>query len=121
MLERVPATREHFERFRGDLPGRTVKAFAVVDGEDVLALAGYYPDQGRVVVFAGIRPEARARPGYARAVLEHAKAFMGEVTALGLPVHAVPEQGIEGSGRLLAHLGFKPEYKDTWALERQEA
>lgn len=118
-VERVPANAEHFARFRGEMPVRTVKAFAVVEGDDVLALAGYYPDQGRIVVFAGIREEARARTGYARAVLSHAKALMQEVGALGMPVHAVPEAGVKGSDRLLEHLGFSPEYKDTWAWKAE--
>lgn len=114
MPERVPATRDHFGGFADGPLRKTCRAFSVVEDERVLAIAGYYLENGCAVIFAGIKPEAKERAGYARAVLRYGRELMREVEALGVPVNAEADSKVEGSATLLKHLGFQPAYKEVW-------
>lgn len=107
MIRIVPATAEMFRAIDGEPPARTTRAVAVLDGERVLGVAGLYPDAGRQVLFAGIAQSARAEIGrHKRAIVQCSRVVLGMALRRRLPVHSVADPAIEGSDRLLRHLGF---------------
>ncbi len=103
-----PATEELVARFYAERPdGRpkvtTRSVVAVKDGKPV-GIGGFIVerDAGRVVLFGDLTDELRSDKrllvrGY-RAVLDMAKAY-------GLRIHSYAEPTIDGSEKLLSHMG----------------
>ena len=72
------------------------------------ALAGYYAEGGRAVVFCEIRLRANDVRRCARHVLRGARAILADVRRAGLPACAVADPAWPSAERLLGHLGFAP-------------
>lgn len=107
MTEIVPATAEMFRQIDGKPPARSARAFAVVDGDKVMWIAGFYPDTERMVLFAGVNPEVRPElKRHRRELIRCARRVMGMVAEKGMPVHSYADPSIEGSEVLLHHFGF---------------
>jgi hypothetical protein len=81
-----------------------VKAFVAIKDDRIIGAAGVYADVQRVVVFARLTDELRADK---RAVVKGIRKIMSLVPE-GLPAHAVADPEIDGSDRLLTHMGFSP-------------
>lgn len=108
MPEIVPAT-PGLVRMLTDKPlPRTVRAIAAVDGDQVLGITGFYAEDGRLVMFAGISDRARAEAGYKRTVIRCARKIMGMAAERRMPIYAEADADVPGSEILLDHLGFTP-------------
>lgn len=114
MIEIRPATREEVLNFGKDNLHRTSRVWAIVDDGVTKAVAGYYLDNGRAVLWSSIDPNAKQRKGYARAVLTCARWVKEEARKVGLQMYAVADPAVDGSERLLKHLGFTRGYKETF-------
>lgn len=115
MVEMRPATREDIERHNAEALTRTVRAYAIEDGGELLAIMGYYPENARMILFSRILEGAHQRVRFAgRHVLKFAKALVSEAVAFGMPIYAVADPEIPRSAALLERLGFERGYKDTF-------
>ena len=104
------ATRADFLSFHDRAPPATIRAFAAVDGEDVVAIGGYYYDGDHVIAFTdhkGDQPK--------RAMIEFARELMPMLRGLGVEVFA---ESKEHGTTVLRHFGFVP-FGDYWRLERR--
>ena len=114
----VPVTAAHVAQLWGQPAPVTFQGIAVVDGDRVLGIAGVYPDAARYVLVSKISTEGRAllaQGRYVRTLLTAARRMLAIASERSLPVHAVPEPGVDGACNLLRHLGFEPFYKDVWS------
>lgn len=108
MPEIVPATSEMIQTLNRDLP-RTVRAIAAVEDGKVLGVAGFYPQEGHLVMFADIAAEARAQINrHKRTLIRCSWKVMGMAMQRRMPIVASADPEIEGADRLLLHLGFEP-------------
>lgn len=113
MTEIVPATAEMLRRFYGRLPEQTVRALAVTEGDVVLGVTGFYPDNGRTVLFAKIGEQVERRR-YVRTILICAHRILEMARTLGMPIQAVADTEIEGSNRLIEHLGAERIHREIY-------
>lgn len=104
MTEIVTATAEILERFYGDAPARTVRAIAAVRDDRVIGVAGVYADGSRLVMFSQLTDELRRDR---RSIVRGIRRLTELARARRMPVHAVADAAIEGSERLLEHIGFQ--------------
>lgn len=105
MAEIVNATSEMLSQFENH--PKTVRAIAAVEGDKVLGIAGFYPQNGALVLCAYIADEARKEMNkHKRTLIQCARKLIGMTKGMPLLAHADPE--IEGSEVLLRHLGFQP-------------
>lgn len=108
MPEIRPATPEDILLVAKEPMPKTGRAYAVTVNDEPLAVAGYYFDQGRVVLFSSIDRRARQRSSwYAKDVLRVARRVLAEAMALDMPLYAGADPDTPGAGELLEHLGFK--------------
>lgn len=109
MIEIVPATTQMIGTLNRGLP-KTVRAVAAVQDGEVLGVAGFFPHEGHLIMFADIAPVARAEIcRHKRTLVRCARRVMGMAIERGMPIIASADPDIEGSDRLLLHLGFAPE------------
>lgn len=119
MLNIRPANADDLQRQFAAARARTVRAYAVEADGVVIALIGYYLDNGRAVIFSAINDEARKRAGwYPRAVLRCACTIVQEALKLGMPVLAVADPRVPGSDKLLERVGFARDYKDIFVWKQ---
>lgn len=108
-----PVTRADFDQFP-DAVKRTGFAWAVEEKGRILGLAGYYMSEGRAVLYAEIKNDAREKCLWpARAMLTSGRYVLQKAIASGLPVYAVADSTVENSRKLLERLGFVDGYKET--------
>lgn len=99
----------------GEPPRKSWRAVAVVDGEDVLGIGGLYLDGPRWVLFSNMRKDVQASlMKYRRELLRTCWALLAIAGRKNMPVHAVPDPEVEGSERLLQHLGFAHVDRGVW-------
>jgi hypothetical protein len=101
--ELVPANNGHFDDL-GETLKRGGRAIAAVLDGRTIGVAGYYLDNGRVVVFSTITPELRK---FRRTIVKGAQIVMGMTLNVNAPAHALIEPETEGSETLLKHFGFE--------------
>lgn len=103
-MKLVPATMELLQRFYGEKPARSQRAVVAMKGDRIVGVAGIYTDAERSVMFSEMTDECRKDK---RAVVMGIRAVMALAKARAMPVHALADPGIEGSERLLEHMGFE--------------
>lgn len=100
----VPATAALLERFYGFVPKRSQRAMVAVKDERVIGVAGVYTDDERLVMFTDLTDELRHDK---RTMVRGIREVMKLATRRDLPVYAWADPEIEGSERLLDHVGFE--------------
>lgn len=100
----VPATMELLQRFYGEKPTRSQRAIVALKDERIVGVAGIYTDQERTVMFSQMTDECRKDK---RTLVKGIRAVMSIAKARAMPVHALADPGIEGSEKLLEHMGFE--------------
>ena len=107
----VPATSDILNRFYGEPQKKTVRAVAIVKGEDVLGVGGFYVDEARVVMFSDLKPEALK---HKKAVVLGTYEILRAAGETGLPAHAVADSRVPGSEHFLEQLGFESLHSGVW-------
>lgn len=111
MLRIEAATPEQVRQVGGSLPHSLFGAVAVMEGDTLLGVGGYYLGNGALIVASKMTPAARAGltcRAYQRALLKAAYAVMGQIIPKGIPIDAYPEEGVPAAEQFLKHLGFQP-------------
>lgn len=108
-----PIKQSDFDQFPGAVK-RTGYAWAVEENGRMLGIAGYYMHEGKAVLYAEIKNDAREKCLWpARAMLTSGRYVLQKAIDSGLPVYAVADQTVENSRKLLERLGFVDGYKET--------
>ena len=109
----VDATSAHLAAFYGGAPAVTCRAWAVLDGEQVLGVCGYFKHGIGNMVFTEMKPELRRHP---RVMVSAGWRVLRHLAQLGKPVYAKCDQRIEAAERFLQHFGFarQPNGVFTW-------
>lgn len=79
------------------------RAWVAIDGDRVVAAAGFKVENGRVHVFADLGPEIRRHP---IKMLRCGRRLMAEARAKGMPVAATADPNVPRSREFLERLGF---------------
>jgi len=114
----VPLAEHHFAALGAELPPKASRGYACVDGDTVYGLFGWYPDRARFVLFGEVGRAARERSetfAIRRAFLS-VRDKLAEITT-SAPVHSLADPDVEGSARLLEHLGFRRVRGDVFELK----
>lgn len=94
---------------------RTVRAIAAVEGECVLGVTGFYPENGGLVIFSGFAQQTRAEINrHKRTILLCAQKIMSMACERGMPIYAICDSSIPKASVLLRHLGFSHVYRETY-------
>lgn len=108
MINIRPASMSDMLDFYGHGPKRTQRSFAVVEDEQIIAIAGIYIDTSRLVLFSDISEAVdKNEYRYRRAFIRFFRKLTEIVRGYNLPVQAVADPGIPRSCELLRHMGFK--------------
>ena len=104
MVEIRRSTIEDIKHFFGHRHKNSMRAYtAVLDGEPV-GVAGIYYDGVRIIAFSIANEEARKK--YKFAVYKMAKKVVDILQERNIIAYAIADPEIEGSDKLLRHLGF---------------
>lgn len=103
-VEIVTPDRALLEKFKSIRLMKTIRAVAAVRGEEVLGVAGLYCDGTWTQMFSALTDELRRDR---RGLVKISRAVM-DLARPRAPVYAEADPEIEGSRKLLEHLGFKP-------------
>lgn len=98
----VMATQAHFDDL-GETLKRGGRAIAAMLDGKTIGVAGYYLDNGRVIVYSTITPALRP---YKRTIIRGAMIVVGMVDRIGMPAQSFADD-VEGAERLLEHIGFE--------------
>lgn len=119
-IEVKPATYDSLKYFPGALHKTQQSVVTYQDGKPLI-LAGLYPENGRHILFAEVSPEVRQNIiKYKRAIIHAYRAIMTVAKDKGLLVHCGADPDIEGSDRLLAHMGFEYHSGQVWVWRKQQ-
>lgn len=111
--EIVPATKEMIENFMGRKLVKTVRAVAAVRTDKVVGFAGLYSDYTRTIMFSKLSDELREdKRGLVRLIKT-----MHELSKPRAPIYAEADMEIEGSAKLLEHMGFRPVRDNLYVWE----
>lgn len=104
-----PATKDKIEQMIGDKLKFTVKAFVLsCDNEDI-GVIGVHNQNTHLLLFSYIRPEIQQKlKKYKRGVIKAYRHMLEYIKNQPLTVYSEAEEGIDGSDRLLKHIGFSP-------------
>ena len=108
MIEIVPATKEHINALYDEPPGLTLKAYAALDGDKVIGVAGVYWYAGNKVGFANFTEEIRKKPR----VIVRGLRIMKEMLEGELMVICDP--AVDKAENFLKHIGFEHTKNHTW-------
>ena len=108
MTKIVPATSAHVKALYEPAPGPSVRAFAALDGEEVIGVGGTYSSNGNVVAFLNATDKLRERP------VSLMKLARRMETLREGAVYATCDPAIEAAKRFLEHLGFSKIGGDLW-------
>jgi hypothetical protein len=104
----VPATAELLERFYGSAPTRSQRAVVAIKDDRVIGVAGIYTEDESSVMFSDLTDELRKDK---RTVVRGIREVMKLAARRALPVYALADPEVDGSERLLLHMGFE-HYRD---------
>src|SRR3990167_10383482 len=77
---------------------KTARAFSVVNGDQVVAVTGYYMENGRVILFGFIQHAAASAVAWLpMACLKFGKIVVNQALSNGMPVMAAADSEIPGS------------------------
>lgn len=107
MIDIVPATKDMMAGFFDGMEKVTVKAVAMIEDGEILAIGGTYKASCGHVLFMKASDKARRKP---KALFKAAKQFAAKYPT----VYAYCDTSIEGSDRFLKHLGLKKINGDVW-------
>ena len=99
-----PATREDLKAVDGEAPAKTTRALAAVEGEEVIAIWGIYPQNSRYVLFSSLSPKFKACKRNFIVGIESVRQLLA--SRPWMPVIAEADPDIPGSDVLLKHMGF---------------
>ena len=102
----VDATREMKRQFYGYVP--RCRAWAAVEGDRVVAMAGYKVDNARVHVFADLSDEIRRHP---IKMVRTGRLLVQEALTKNMPVQVIADQSVPRSREFLLRLGFEERHE----------
>lgn len=114
-VEIINPDRAILERFKSIRLVKTIRAVAAVRGEEVLGVAGLYCDGTWTRMFSALTDDLRRDR---RGLVKISRAVM-ELARPRAPVYADADPEIEGSRKLLEHLGFKPVRGNLYVWEER--
>ena len=117
MANVVPMTAEHVVSLAGTPPPATIKGLTMMDGDRVLAVAGFYLSTACYEFASFISPELHDRMRnrrWIREALRAGKQVLELEKNRQLPIYAVADQTVPGSRNWLEHLGFYHHHKDIY-------
>lgn len=100
------ATPELLEQFYGAPPARSIRAVVAVKDDQVIGVAGVYPDprHGRQIMFSDLTDTLRAEK---RAIVKGYRMVLERLVRPGIPVQTLVDNDIKGADVLLQHIGFR--------------
>lgn len=98
----------------GKVPS-TMSAYAMKDGDNVVAMFGLERHKGYRIAYSSIKEDGRK---YRKQILKCGKMLVGIIAASRVPVYAVRDDNEPTSDAFLRHLGFE-QLKDEVYLWRQ--
>jgi hypothetical protein len=107
MISVIPASPEIMRELFNGMDAVTVKAVALLDDGEVIAVGGSYRSNGGHVLFMKATDAARKKP---IALYKAAKEFASRHKV----IYAYCDTEINGSDRFLEHLGMKKIKGDVW-------
>lgn len=122
MIEFAPLTAERYVAVVGAPPQRTVRGFAMVEGEHTVLVVGMYADEERHVIFSQSATEWRARFGEfsaRRAVVMAARKAQEMMAQVKGPVDAAPAVEFAHTEGFLRRLGFTPQPGGEYRYDKQ--
>jgi len=108
------ATNELLEEFYGEPLKKSVKSVVVVDNGKPLGVSGLKVENDYMVWFADISDELREHKSFKRVVIECYRKLMEVLPRM--PVYSLADPRIEGSDKLLAHIGFEHVRGNIWRV-----
>lgn len=101
----IPVTPEMYEEFVGEPAKVTLRAVAAVKEGRIIGMAGVYVDRkfNRLAMFSHLTDEIRKDR---RTIARGIRILMGIAARMRLDVHAVADETVPGSEKLLQHMGF---------------
>ena len=107
MAEIIPATAQMVRLLHSEPLPRTIRAIAAVEGDELIGITGFYPENGHLVLFGDMAPAARAEVcRHKRTMIRCAWKVMGMAMKYRMPIAAIADPKIPGSDNLLLHFGF---------------
>ena len=103
MITLAHATTEAVARAYPKRPQQTMRAILAMDEDRVLGIAGVYQQDANLVMFANLSPELLEQK---RTIVRGIRLLMKLATRARLPIVALADPEIDGSDRLLEHMGF---------------
>ncbi len=103
-MDIVAATAEMIAAMDGTLPARTTRCIAAVENGRVLGICGVYTQKQSLVMFASLTDELKRNK---RAIIRGIQRIMRIAGDSAVPVYAMAQSDVPGSGRLLRHMGFE--------------
>ena len=113
MIKIVPANRQHIESLYKELPGPSLRAVAVLDGDRVIGVGGTFLLAGVRIVFANMTDELRHQ--HKRSLV---KAYRAVKEMFGEKVFAQCDHRIPKAAEFLTHLGFEKVNEDFYVWTR---
>jgi hypothetical protein len=107
----VPATREHIDSFFPVKLEHTCVAFTAFEGDRIIAIAGYFNESHRRVLFSHITDDARQYPV---ALYKTGLKLIKMATKSRIPLQATADNNVEASERFLERLGFVKVSSEVW-------
>ena len=104
-MELVYATPEIIEKAFPERPNQTIRAILAIDQGNVLGIAGVYRQDANLVMFAQLSDELLTQK---RTIVRGIRLLKKMAARVRMPVVALADPEIDGSEKLLEHMGFKP-------------
>jgi hypothetical protein len=104
--EIVPVTPQMYVDFIGERPKVTVRAVVAIRDNRIIGMAGVFVDKrnARLSMFSHLTDEIRKDR---RTIARGIRSVMKIAKSLRLPIQAVADETVEGSEKLLEHMGFE--------------
>lgn len=108
----VPATKEHFKTMYGNEPRFTMRAFSIVDKDNVIAIGGIYKSNTSWIAFVNLSERAKQKKKY---IIELKKNVIPLFK--GKKIYALRDEKVDTSEGVLKHFGFNRLEGEIWQLQ----